>query len=113
MTAMRRQGGTDPRPTPSRGCTGLPATRSTTTRAPKSGSPVRNSPAQTDSSGPTSRLDLSDHGDDLAEHGRVVSGDGIERRVVRHTPHLTAGSFERLDCGLAVDHRRDGIAVGL
>jgi uncharacterized protein with LGFP repeats len=64
---------------------------------------LRNSLAPTGSSGPTRRLDLADRGDDLAEHGRVVSGDGIERRVVRHQLHLAAGSFERLHRGLAVD----------
>lgn len=30
---------------------------------------------------------------------------------MRHQPHLTAGALERLDGGLAVQHRRDDVAV--
>ena len=33
--------------------------------------------------------DPAQHGDDLAEDGRVVAGDRLERRVVRHQPDLT------------------------
>ena len=51
---MRRPRAIRSRPTPSRGCTGHPAARSTTTLAPKSGSPVRNSLAPMASSGATS-----------------------------------------------------------
>ncbi|CAM5715579.1 hypothetical protein MAUB1S_00471 [Mycolicibacterium aubagnense] len=54
---------------------------------------------------------LADDGHDLAEDDRVIARDRIERRVVRHEPHLALGALEGLDRGFAVDHRRDDVAV--
>src|SRR5580693_4694761 len=111
---------TPSRPVRNLACITRPAARSTTTPSPKSGCPAKKSRKPTASSRPTKpgtarrrcpALYLADHGDDLAEHGRVVAGDGIERRVVRHQPYLTARTFERLDGCLAVDHGRNDVAV--
>src|SRR5436305_375102 len=111
MIPTRHHRATRSKQTRNRDCIGRLAARSTTTRAPNSGSPARSSHGPMVSSAPTDGLDLANDGDDLAEDGRVVAGDRVERRIVRHQPHLTTGALESLDCRFAVDHRLDDVTV--
>src|ERR1700742_3267122 len=105
-------------------CTTPLVARSTRTRSPKSGCTAKKSRKPTVSRRPTNpgdaadlvgpsrpALDLTNHRDDLAEHGRLITGDGIECRVVRHQPYLTARALERLDRGLTVEHGGDDVTV--
>src|ERR1017187_593063 len=48
---------------------------------------------------------------DAAENLRLITGDGRIGRVVRHQPDVAVGALEGLYRRLAVDHRRDDIAV--
>src|SRR5690606_339872 len=49
--------------------------------------------------------------DDAPEHLGVVARDRVVRGVVRHEPDVAVGAAQALDRGLAVDHRRDDLAV--
>src|SRR5579859_332195 len=56
-------------------------------------------------------LDAAEDGDDLAEDGGVVTGDRRVGGVVRHEPDVVVRPLERLDGGLAVEHRGNDVPV--
>src|SRR6185312_11204006 len=118
-THIRCRTDTRSRRTPARAFTTCRTTPCMTRRWLKSGSPVKESHRPTDSTrqgnraglGPLAASDLADHRDDLAQHGGVVTRDGVESRIVWHQPNLATGSLERFDGCLAVDHRCHDVAV--
>ena len=60
---------------------------------------------------PLSGSDRAQHRDDLAEHLGVVAEDRLERRVAGEQPGVAVALAEHLHGGLAVEHRRDDLAV--
>src|SRR5258708_1391649 len=56
-------------------------------------------------------LDLADHRHDPAEDRGIIARNRVERRIVWQQPDLICAALERLHGGLAVDHRRDDVAV--
>src|SRR5204863_431252 len=55
--------------------------------------------------------ELAQYRHDFAQDGGVIAEDWLEGLVVGNEPHVVLGTFERLDCRLALDHRGHHVTV--